>query len=126
MLAAKTIAVRLARWARVPRAAPSGRSILSKGLFRPLLNSPGSRALPYENPATLPRGGRACGPQEVRGAVPVAFCVCGQTPGLTLAGQTARILDDARSGLGVPRSSPSGRVAWTARAGGARPEGLCL
>ena len=49
----------------------------------------------------------------------------GSASGLTLAGQPARILDDARLGLGEPRFSPMGRSAWTARAGGAHPEGRC-
>ena len=126
--------VALARCARYNRAtARQGSLILTRGLFRPPLHPPGSRALPFENPATLTRGGRAYRPWAGAGAVAGASCVSGETPAarrgswLTWAGQPARPLDGAlaealpglEAGL-APLPSPFARPvcsAWTARLG---------
>jgi hypothetical protein len=130
--AGRSFVIRLARWARVPRAAaPRGRAILARGLFRPPLHPHGSRALPYENPATLSRGGRAFSPLAGAGTLAGACCVSGETLAarrgsrLTLAGQPVRTLDGAPAdampvwGPGLaPLSSVFARcagTAWTAR-----------
>ena len=139
----KIIALSLARCARADRAnARRGSLILARGFFRPPLHPLGSMALPVENPATLTRGGRACGPWAGAGTLAGACCVSGDTPaarrgsGLTLAGQPARTLDGALAealSVWLPRLAPMPSAftlpvctAWTARPVGAHTAARCI
>ena len=132
----RDFAIALARCTRVPRVAVRQRSlILARGLFRPPLHPLGSRALPFENPATLARAGRACRPLAGAGTLDGACCISGEMPaawrgsGLTWAGQPARILNGAHPkdpAACRPRASlmapPRVYPGWTPRLGEAHTQ----
>ena len=115
----KVVASRLASCARVPRDASLN---LERGLSGPAFipSVQGLRPLKILPPSA--RGGRAQSPLVGAGTLAGALCVSGDTPaarrgsGLTLAGQPAGHLDDARRDiLPAPTFIRPVCTAWTAR-----------